>query len=103
MKKLVKKILITPFIIAIVLLLLEGSLVKKNYAIEDWEVDLSFPTENVMSQWTRISRYKSDGTLEYPGNWLYSTVNGNQYVRNEQNTDNMTGFYNPFTIQTLNF
>ena len=97
MKKLLKKILITPFIIAIVLLLCEGSLVKKNYAIEDWEVDLSFPTENVMAQWTRISRYKSDGTLEYPGNWLYSTVNGNQYVRNEQNTDNMTGFYNPFT------
>ena len=67
MKKLVKKILITPFIIAIVLLLLEGSLVKKNYAIEDWEVDLSFPTENVMAQWTAISKRNTDGSLIYPG------------------------------------
>ena len=97
MKKLVKKILITPFIIAIVLLLLEGSLVKKNYAIEDWEVDLSFPTENVMAQWTAISKRNTDGSLIYPGQWSYSTVNGNQYVRNAENTDNLTGFYNPFT------
>ena len=97
MKKLVKKILITPFIIAIVLLLLGGSLVKKNYAIEDWEVDLSFPTISVMPQWTRISKYRDDGTLQYPGMWIYSTVNGNEYVRNEENTDNLTGFYNPFT------
>ena len=97
MKKLLKKILITPFIIAIVLLLCEGSLVKKNYAIEDWEVDLSFPTEDVMGQWTRISKYNDNGTLMYPGQWSFTNINGNGYVRNAENTDNLTGFYNPFT------
>lgn len=96
MKRLLKKILVTPFIIAIVLLLCEGSLVKKNYAIEDWEVDLSFPTENVMSQWTPISRYKN-GAMEFPGQWSYQIIGGEGYVRNAENTDNMTGFYNPYT------
>ena len=97
MKKLIKKILMTPIIIAIVLLLLEGSLVKKNYAIEDWEVDLSFPTENVMSQWTPVSKYNDNGTQMYPGQWSYMNIDGEYYVRNAENTDNMTGFYNPFT------
>ena len=97
MKKLVKKILLTPIIIAIVLLLLEGSLVKKNYAIEDWEVDLSFPTADVMSQWKPVSKYNNDGTQMFPGQWSYMNIDGEYYVRNAENTDNMTGFYNPFT------
>ncbi len=96
MKKVLKKILIIPFIIALILLLLEGELVKK-YAIEDWEVDLSFPTEEIMSQWQSISCYTADGIQQYPGQWGYLTSGGNSYLRNAENTDNLTGFYNPYT------
>ena len=50
-----------------------------------------------MSQWTPVSKYNDNGTQMYPGQWAYMDINGEYYVRNAENTDNMTGFYNPFT------
>ena len=62
-------------------------------ALEDYELNLGVDILSAWNNWTPISAY-SGGTMQYPGQWSY---NSNGYIVNAENTDDMTGFYNPTT------
>ena len=62
-------------------------------ALEDYELNLGVDILSAWNTWTPISAY-SGGTMQYPGQWSY---NSNGYIVNAENTDDMTGFYNPTT------
>lgn len=61
--------------------------------LEEYEVDLGVDILSAWNNWTPISMYEN-GTMKYPGQWSY---NSSGYIVNAENTDNMTGFYNPTT------
>lgn len=61
--------------------------------LEEYEVDLGVDILSAWNNWTPISMYEN-GTMQYPGKWSY---NSSGYIVNAENTDNMTGFYNPTT------
>ena len=61
--------------------------------LEEYEVDLGVDILSALNNWTPISMYEN-GTMKYPGQWSY---NSSGYIVNAENTDNMTGFYNPTT------
>ena len=67
--------------------------VQPALALEDYEVNLGVDILSAWNNWTPISKY-SNGTMQYPGKWSY---NSSGYIVNAENTDNMTGFYNPTT------
>lgn len=67
--------------------------VQPALALEDYEVNLGVDILSAWNNWTPISKY-SNGTMQYPGQWSY---NSNGYIVNAENTDDMTGFYNPTT------
>ena len=62
-------------------------------ALEDYEVNLGVDILSAWNNWTPISAY-SGGTMQYPGQWSY---NSNGYIVNAENTNDMTGLYNPTT------
>lgn len=62
-------------------------------ALEEYEVDLGVDMASAFSSWTPISMY-SNGKMLYPGQWSYNSAG---YVVNAENTNNLTGFYNPAT------
>ena len=61
--------------------------------LKEYEVDLGVDILSAWNNWTPISMYEN-GTMKYPGQWSY---NSSGYIVNAENTDNMTGFYNPTT------
>ena len=68
----------------------------------EYEVDISVEPNDVQQKWRQISIYKSDGSLQYPGQWSYQETGdqydaGGHYIVNAENTDNLTGFYRPDT------
>ena len=70
--------------------------------VGEYEVDISVEPNDVQQKWRQISIYKSDGSLQYPGQWSYQETGdqydaGGHYIVNAENTDNLTGFYRPDT------
>lgn len=89
-----KKVNITikiSLIIVITLILLTIT-ITRIFALEEYEVDMSVNASQVMTKWKPISLY-SGGSMSFPGQWSYDTSKGR--IVNAENTNNITGFYNP--------